>query len=172
MRWPRAAAPSRCRGTRPAGMPRCSSPIMEALTAARPGRTRCADKGALLTREARALPKARVRLPDPRQGGPGSGQAQTRGRRRARVLLRPPLPAPSAPSSIGPSRPIKQWRGRAGHPPRTNSPSSTQRVSSSTQSSPGALVRRALAAVSSRCSPHGARRGRRAVLLEWTGGGR
>lgn len=28
------------------------------------------------------------------------------------------------------------------------------------------------AAVSSRCSPHGARRGRRAVLLEWTGGGR
>ena len=39
-------------------------------------------------------------------------------------------------------------------------------------SSPGALVRRALAAVSSRCSPHGARRGRRAVLLEWTGGGR
>ena len=43
---------------------------------------------ALLAREARALPKARVRLPDPRQGGPGSGQAQTRGR----VLLRPRLP--------------------------------------------------------------------------------
>ena len=59
-----------------------------------------------------------------------------------------------------------------GHPPRTNPPSSTQRASSSAQSSPGALMRRALAAVSSRCSPDGDRRGRRAVLLEWTGGGR
>ena len=83
-----------------------------------------------------------------------------------------PPPAPSAPSSSAPSRPIKQWRGRTGHPPQTNPPSSTQRASSSTQSSPGALMRRALAAVSSRCSPHGDRRGRRAVLLEWTGGGR
>lgn len=140
MRWPRAAAPSRCRGTRPAGMPRCSSPIMEALTAARPGRTRCADKGALLTREARALPKARVRLPDPRQGGPGSGQAQTRGRRRARVLLRPRLPRQAHRRRAG-LRVLQAIEG-TNHPPRTNPPSSTQQPFSSTQSSPGPLKRR------------------------------
>ena len=124
----------------------------------------------LLAREAWALPKARVRLPDPRQGGPGSGQAQTRGRRRARVLLRPRLLHQAHRRRSG-LRVLQAMEG-AGHPPRTNPPSSTQRASSSTQSSPGALMRRALAAVSSRCSPHGDRRGRRAVLLEWTGGGR
>ena len=117
-----------------------------------------------------ALPKARVRLPDPRHGGPGIGQAQTRGRRRARVLLRPRLLHQAHRRRSG-LRVLQAMEG-AGHPPRTNPPSSTQRASSSTQSSPGALMRRALAAVSSRCSPHGDRRGRRAVLLEWTGGGR
>ena len=81
-----------------------------------------------------------------------------------------PPPAPSAPSSIGPSRPTSNGGRR---PPATDEPALVHTTGlSSTQSSPGALMRRALAAVSSRCSPHGDRRGRRAVLLEWTGGGR
>ena len=49
----------------------------------------------------------------------------------------------------------KQWRGRTGRPPRTNSPSSAQRASSSTLSSPGVLKGRALAAVSFLCAARG-----------------
>ena len=64
----------------------------------------------------------------------------------------------------------KQWRAPATRHGRTRP--RPHNGSPHPQSSSGALMRRALAAVSSRCSPHGDRRGRRAVLLEWTGGGR
>ena len=95
------------------------------------------------SREARALPKARVRLPDPRQGGPGSGQAQTRARRRARVLLRPRL-LRQAQRRRARLRVLQAMEG-TGCPPRTNSPSSTEQAPSSTPSSPGSLKRHALA---------------------------
>ena len=67
-----------------------------------------------------ALSKAWVRLPDPRRGGPGSGQ--TRGRRRGRVLLRLRL-LRQARRRRARLRVLQAMEG-IGHPLRTRSPSS------------------------------------------------
>ena len=82
-------SPSRAR----VGRPRTGPDVVRAdkgySSRARGGRSLASptleSSGVLLARE------ARVRLPDPRQGGPGNGQAQTWARRRARVLFRPRL---------------------------------------------------------------------------------
>lgn len=93
----------------------------------------------------------------------------------------PPPPIPSAPSSSAPSRPTSNGGGalatRHGRtrprphngPPHPHYPHLARLRDVPSRPCPSCVRP---AAVFSRCSPHGARRGRRAVLLEWTGVGR
>lgn len=119
MRWPRAAAPSRCRGTRPAGTPRCSSPIMETLAAAHPDRTRCAPTKGHSSRARRghcrgagSPARSRSRRTRKRSGADAGAKAGA-------STPSPPPPTPSAPSPSAPSRPTGNRRHQ---PPAADEP--------------------------------------------------